>query len=71
MFERCFRAGEFKHATGIALESRRLDIIRDIIQRIDDPSDILAFCFSRCHSTVMTREWRQQVLAQLLVREVP
>lgn len=66
MFDRCFDDGEYKQALGIALEARRLDIIRTAIQRSGHPEEMLSYCFQLAQSTVSNREFRQEVLRVLV-----
>lgn len=61
MFERCYAAGEFKQALGIALEARRLDQVTECIKRSPDVSAALDYCFEICKSVVAHRDFRLQV----------
>lgn len=65
MFERCFSANEYKQAAGIALESRRLDILRRAIVDSGNPNDMLDYCFHVTMTLVANRTFRDQVCVQL------
>jgi len=67
MFERCFADGEYKQALGIALESRRLDMVEAAICGSPNVPDMLSYCFRLCLSLMDSRKARSAVL-QLLVR---
>ncbi len=46
MFDRCFNDGQYNQAIGIALESRRLDKIREAIERSNDVEQKLGYTFT-------------------------
>jgi len=73
MFDRCFVDQEYKQALGIALESRRLDVLSRAIQSSGDVPAMLAYCFELAQSITMSLEFRQKVLSVLvgLYREMP
>lgn len=66
MFQRCFHDGQLEQAIGIALESRRLDKLRDAVSLAPDPAALLDYTFSLCQRLVISRSFRQQVLAVLV-----
>ncbi|KAF0686226.1 Aste57867_21931 [Aphanomyces stellatus] len=66
MFDRCFAAGTFKQALGVALEARRLDKVEESIRRSPDVSATLAYTFEVCRTTVTNRDFRLEVLRVLV-----
>lgn len=67
MFERCFRDHELTQAIGIALETRRIDMLRRAITV--DPSQtaaMLQHCVQLAHTVVKRKEFREQVLEALV-----
>lgn len=66
MFDRCYADAEYTQAMGIALEARRLDKVKEAIQRADDKPALLKFTFDVCQTLVSSRETRLQVLAILV-----
>lgn len=66
MFERCYHDGEYKQALGIALESRRLDHVKTSITQSGDVEGMLAYCFQLSQRHVMNRDFRHQLLSQLV-----
>ena len=66
MFDRCIAQEEYKHALGIALETKRLDVIEKVFHVTHDGS-LLAYLQDAVMGVVQTLEFRNQVLL-LLVR---
>ncbi|RLN86739.1 hypothetical protein BBJ28_00012245, partial [Nothophytophthora sp. Chile5] len=66
MFERCYAAGEFRQAMGIALEARRLDQVQECLARSTDVSAALAYCFEICKTVVTNRHFRLKVFEVML-----
>lgn len=66
MFQRCIDDGEYKQAIGIALESKRLDVIEDVISK-GNPHELLAFVVEVSMTLVQNLQFRNQVL-RLLVK---
>jgi 26S proteasome regulatory subunit N2 len=66
MFVRCYRDRTHKQAMGIALESRRLDKVEEVI--LDSPikEEILEYTFQLCQQAVGSREFRLTVLGILV-----
>ena len=60
MFERCIRDREFKQALGIALDSRRLDIIEQIFHETKDPQ-LLTYILEALMTIVLKLEFRNKV----------
>jgi len=66
--------GEHRYALGVALESKRLDKVKEILEStsrnrsVDSQNGIhqmLDYCFTTCTKVVISREFRQQVLKLL------
>lgn len=67
MFQRCFNDGSYEQALGIALEARRVDMVRASIQQSGSGrSDMLVHAFDLCQSVVSSRTWRREVLTVLV-----
>lgn len=62
VFTRCFEDNQYRQAVGIAMESRRLDIIKKAIQSTKDSRALLEFLHQVCMSTAQNREFRNSVL---------
>ncbi|CAM9245735.1 unnamed protein product [Chrysoparadoxa australica] len=73
MFERCFADEAWEQAMGISLESCRLDMVEETLQRCTDKPKLLAYTLEVCQTLVGSRELRLQVLRILvkLHREQP
>ncbi|GBE77828.1 26S proteasome regulatory subunit rpn2 [Sparassis crispa] len=65
IFRRCIQDGDYKQAIGIALESRRLDIITQIYERTHDAS-LLSYAMEAVLDTAFPLAYRNQVLRFLL-----
>ncbi|KAK0478260.1 hypothetical protein IW261DRAFT_1482577 [Armillaria novae-zelandiae] len=61
IFSRCIEDGEFKQAIGIALESRRLDVIEHIYRHTNDVS-LLLYAMEAALDTGFSLSYRDQVL---------
>lgn len=66
MFDRCFKDGDFRPALGIALESRRIDKLREAIKLSPEPAGMLAYAYKVCLTLITSREFRQVVLGILV-----
>ncbi|KAH8555091.1 armadillo-type protein [Umbelopsis sp. PMI_123] len=66
MFQRCIDDGEYKQAIGIALESKRLDVVEDVISK-GNPHELLSFVIEVSMTLVQNLQFRNQVL-RLLVK---
>jgi 26S proteasome regulatory subunit N2 len=73
MFDRCFQAGEFKQAAGIAMETRRLDVLERSILTSDDPASMMEYTFDVVTTMIANRAFRGSVLTILarLYSEMP
>lgn len=67
MFKRCFEDREYKQAIGIALETRRNDILQKAILDSDCVSEMLSYCLRVCLTFVDNHQFRHDVL-RILVR---
>lgn len=65
MFQRCAEDCEYEQAIGIALESRRLDIVKTIIQK-GDADKLLSYVLDVCMTLVQNLEFRNEVLRLLV-----
>ncbi|OBZ82826.1 26S proteasome non-ATPase regulatory subunit 1 [Choanephora cucurbitarum] len=65
MFQRCADDQEYEQAIGIALESRRLDVIQSIIQK-QGGQELLSYVLEVCMTLVQNLEFRNQVLRLLV-----
>ncbi|KAF7725612.1 proteasome regulatory particle base subunit [Apophysomyces ossiformis] len=65
MFHRCSEDGEYEQAIGIALESRRLDVVKAIIEK-GSPNKLLSYVLDVCMTLVQNLEFRNQVLRLLV-----
>lgn len=65
MFARCFADKEYKQAIGIALESKRLDILEEAIVKSNE-DDLLPYVLDVTMSLVQNLEFRNQVLILLV-----
>lgn len=61
MFARCFEDKQLKQALGIALETHRLDKVREVISKSDDIEEMLRHCFQLSLTVIKNRDFRQQV----------
>ena len=69
MFQRCIKDGSMKRALGIALESRRIDIIEDCLLKNSTAAEtraMLQYAFDVCRSLVTDRAFRRKVLETIV-----
>ncbi|KAI8977190.1 armadillo-type protein [Mycotypha africana] len=66
MFQRCVDDCEFEQAIGIALESRRLDIVEAMIKRGEDSNKLLSYVLDVSMTLVQNLEFRNEVLRLLV-----
>lgn len=66
MIERCLEDGQYRHALGIALETRRMDIVDKSIMKSDDVPGMLAYAFQVTMSLIQNRGFRNSVLERLV-----
>ncbi|MEW5315325.1 MAG: hypothetical protein WDW38_006765 [Sanguina aurantia] len=67
MLDRCCTAGQYEQAVGVALESRRLDKLEEVVGRAPDTVKMLKYALGVCQALITNRDFRQQVL-RLLIR---
>ncbi|KAG0099850.1 proteasome regulatory particle base subunit [Podila epicladia] len=67
MFDRCYQDGEYKQAVGIALESRRMDVVEHSI-KAGGPTNILPYIYELTMTVVLDQAYRNTLL-QLLVKQ--
>lgn len=58
---RCLRDGQFEQAVGVALETRRLDMLEKAIKTAPDTSDILKYALNVCQRLIIQRGFRREV----------
>lgn len=66
MFDRCYADGKYQQALGIAIESRRLDIIKKSIVTSEDMPAMLEYGFGLSTSVITSREFRHKTLKVLV-----
>ena len=66
MFDRCFFDNQYNQAIGIALESRRLDKLRESIERSGEIEDKLSYSFTIAQKIIKSKDFRSEVLRLLL-----
>ena len=70
MFQRCYRDGCFEQATGIALDTRRLDKLSEICENAIacGKDSVLAYAFNLCQGArnVDSRGFRLDVISALV-----
>lgn len=68
MFTRCFNDKKFKHVIGVALESRRLDKVKEAIELSGDfMEENLGYTFNLAQEIVNKKDFRTEVLRLLLL----
>lgn len=66
MLESCVKEGDLKQACGIALESRRLDIIEGIINQERNNKEILSYLADIARTVVSSGRFRREVLCLII-----
>ena len=66
MFQRCFSDRQYKQALGIALETRRVDILEKAILESKNVPAILSYALKVCMSLIQSRHFRNIVLRILV-----
>jgi 26S proteasome regulatory subunit N2 len=68
MFERCYQDLQFNQAIGVALESRRLDKVREAIEKSKDIEEKLSYTFTIAQNIVKSNKgFRNEILRLLLL----
>ena len=65
-FEQCFGEGKFKQAIGIALETKRIDMVRASIERSSSPAAMLGYAFTLATETIKSKDFRTEILNVIL-----
>ena len=65
-FERCFTDKTFNHAIGIAIESRRLDIVKRAIVESGSLSEKLNYTYQIAQRTIVLKDYRKEILKTLV-----
>lgn len=65
MFQRCIDDKEYEQGIGIALEARRLDVVKTMIEK-GSPSKLLPYVLEVCMTLVQNLDFRNQVLRLLV-----
>jgi 26S proteasome regulatory subunit N2 len=71
MFRTCLDRLEIKQAIGIALEARRMDILREAVKRAPAQREMINYCKDVCMTLIQSREFRNQVCPVPIVSIVP
>lgn len=66
MIQRCLEDGQYRQALGIALETRRMDIVEASIMKSDDVAAMLAYAFQVTMGLIQNRGFRNTVLRCLV-----
>ncbi|XP_065075049.1 26S proteasome non-ATPase regulatory subunit 1 [Ochlerotatus camptorhynchus] len=66
MIQRCLDDGQSRQALGIALETRRMDVVESSIMKADDIPGMLAYAFQITMSLIQNRAFRNTVLRCLV-----
>lgn len=66
MFQRCFSDRMFKHAMGLAVETRRTDMFIEAIRRSDDRDAILTYAFKIIMTFIQNRTYRGELLRNVV-----
>ena len=65
-FEQCFGEGKYKQAIGIALETKRIDMVRASIERSGNPEAMLGYAFTLATETIKSKDFRTEILNVIL-----
>ena len=66
MFQRCYDDGQYHQALGIAIESKRLDQVKQAIRLSPDTRAMLSYAYQLSQSLVLSHGFRQQLLETLV-----
>ena len=68
MFDRCYQDQQFNQAIGVALESRRLDKVREAIEKSKDIEEKLSYTFTIAQNILRSNKgFRNEILRLLLL----
>lgn len=62
MIDRCLEDGQYRQAFGIALETRRMDVVEKSILKSDDVKGMLAYAYHTTMNLIQNRRFRNKVL---------
>ena len=65
-FDQCFGEGKFKQAIGIALETKRIDMVRASIERSSNPEIMLGYAYTLATETIKSKDFRTEILNVIL-----
>ena len=65
-FDQCFAEGKFKQAIGIALETKRIDMVRASIEKSASPEAMLGYAFTLATETIKSKEFRTEILNTIM-----
>lgn len=66
MFDRCYHDGQFNQAIGLAIDSRRLDKLRESIDKSQNYEEKLAYTFKTANVAVKNKDFRHEIMRLLL-----
>lgn len=66
MFNRCKEDKQFKQGLGMALECRRLDVLKDFITGSDDVAEMLEYCQNSATNLLTSKNFRERVLKVII-----
>eukprot|EP00933_Yihiella_yeosuensis_P014940 TRINITY_DN13181_c3_g1_i2.p1 TRINITY_DN13181_c3_g1~~TRINITY_DN13181_c3_g1_i2.p1 ORF type:complete len:1045 (+),score=290.64 TRINITY_DN13181_c3_g1_i2:25-3135(+) len=66
MFSRCMEDKAYKQGLGMALESRRLDVMKDFILKSDDVPGMLEYTQQNAMTLLTSKSFRERVLKALI-----
>ncbi|KRY58377.1 26S proteasome non-ATPase regulatory subunit 1, partial [Trichinella britovi] len=66
MFDRCFAECEFKQIVGIALETRRIDMLNKALIESEDTVELATYCAKCAVQFVQNRTYRNEVFRHLV-----
>lgn len=61
-FEQCYTEGKYKQAIGIALETKRIDVVKASIERSTNPEIMLGYAFTLATETIKSKDFREAIL---------
>uniref|UniRef100_A0A5S6R326 26S proteasome non-ATPase regulatory subunit 1 n=1 Tax=Trichuris muris TaxID=70415 RepID=A0A5S6R326_TRIMR len=68
IFEGCFARKEYKAIVGVAIETRRLDVLQRALDETEDKLELITYCIKAVIEFVQHLGFRNQVLVDLIKR---
>ncbi|CDW54296.1 26S proteasome non ATPase regulatory subunit 1 [Trichuris trichiura] len=68
IFEGCFARKEYKAIVGVAIETRRLDVLQRALDETDEKLELITYCIKAVIEFVQHRGFRNQVLVDMIKR---